>query len=52
MTPATTPMARPNLPALPLVVWEMIRDFQPATSISSFSLPPSANQLAAKACRS
>jgi len=28
------------------------RDFQPATSINSFSLPPSASQLVAKACRS
>jgi hypothetical protein len=30
----------------------MIRDFQPATSINSFSLPPWASQLVAKACRS
>jgi hypothetical protein len=29
----------------------MIRDFQPAT-IKSFSFPPSANQVVAKACRS
>jgi hypothetical protein len=30
----------------------IIRDLQPAASINSFSLPPSASQLAAKACRS
>ena len=30
----------------------MVRDLQPATNISSFSLPPSASQLMAKACRS
>jgi hypothetical protein len=30
----------------------MVRDFQPATGIGSFSLPLSASQLVAKACRS
>jgi hypothetical protein len=46
-------VARARSAAVALVYRSIIiRDFQPATSINSFSLPPSASQLVAKACRS